>query len=113
MTVSRLVEDWLIGSDERAIQLLEEGRFAGLVCLEDVRELPRDPWDSTPVREIMTPVERLTVLPPQEDAAAALREVTRLDVGQVPVVERGHLIGLLRRRDFVRWLDLQSDLSAV
>jgi len=111
--VGRLVEDWLIGTDERAFPVLEGDRFAGLVCLEDLGKVPRVRWDSTPVREIMTPVERLSVLPPQQDAAAALRELTRLGVGQVPVVESGHLVGLLRRRDFVRWLHLQSDLSTV
>jgi Zn-dependent protease/CBS domain-containing protein len=112
-TVSRLVNDWLIGTDERAFPVLEGDQLAGLVCLEDVRKLPRDRWDTTPVREIMTPVGRLSVMPPQEDAATALREISRLDVRQVPVVERGHLLGLLRRQDFVRWLHLQSGLSAV
>jgi len=107
-TVRRLVEDWLIGTDERAFAVVEGDRLAGLVCLEDVRKLPRDRWDSTAVREIMTPVDRLSVVPPQEDAATALREITGLDVRQVPVVERGHLVGILRRQDFVRWLHLQS-----
>ena len=112
ITVGQLVHDWLIGTDERAFPVLESGRLAGLVCLEDVRKLPRDRWDSTPVREIMTPVERLKVMPPQEDAATALREITRLDVRQVPVVDGGDLVGLLRRQDFVRWLQLQADASA-
>jgi CBS domain-containing protein len=112
ITVGQLVHDWLIGTDERAFPVLGSGRLAGLVCLEDVRKLPRDRWDSTPVREIMTPVERLKVMPPQEDAATALREITRLDVRQVPVVEGSHLVGLLRRQDFVRWLQLQADASA-
>jgi Zn-dependent protease/CBS domain-containing protein len=112
-TVSRLVNDWLIGTDERAFPVLDGDRLAGLVCLEDVRKVPRDRWDNTQVREIMTPVQRLQVMPPQEDAATALREITRLDVRQVPVVEGGHLVGLLRRRDFVRWLHLQSGVPAV
>ena len=113
IVVSQLVHDFLIGTDERAFPVLDGKRLTGLVCLEDVRKLSRDRWDGTLVSEIMTPVQQLSVIPPQEDAAAALREITRLDVRQVPVVEDGRLVGLLRRRDFVRWLHLQSDVSAV
>lgn len=51
IAVGQLVHDWLIGTDERAFPVLESGRLAGLVCLEDVRKLPRGRWDSTTVRE--------------------------------------------------------------
>jgi hypothetical protein len=30
-------------------------------------------------------------------------------VNQLPVIDGNHLIGLLRRRDIVRWLQLHSD----
>ncbi|MGE5276508.1 MAG: site-2 protease family protein [Acidobacteriota bacterium] len=113
IAVSQLVHDFLIGTDERAFPVLDGNRLAGLVCLEDVRKVPRDRWDGTLVRQIMTPRQQLSVIPPQEDAAAALREITRLDVRQVPVVENDRLVGLLRRRDFVRWLHLHSDVSAI
>jgi CBS domain-containing protein len=33
-------------------------------------------------------------------------------VDQVPVVEEGRLVGLLRRRDVLRWLHLHADRAA-
>ncbi|HEY7114379.1 MAG TPA: site-2 protease family protein [Thermoanaerobaculia bacterium] len=112
--VSELVDRFLLGTDERAFPVVDgsAGSLAGLVCLDDVRRLPRPRWDQTLVRDIMTPVERLTVIPQREDAAQALREITRLDVRQIPVVDGARLVGLLRRRDFVRWLHLQSGAPA-
>ena len=78
--------------------------------LEDMRRVSRDRWDTTPVRAVMTPVSRLVTLPPEEaDAASALEELTRLDVRQLPVVEDGRIVGMLRRRDLVRWLHLQAN----
>jgi CBS domain-containing protein len=39
--------------------------------------------------------------------------LTRRDVRQLPVVENGRLLGMLRRRDIVRWLRLQSDTASL
>jgi predicted transcriptional regulator len=38
-----------------------------------------------------------------------MRKLSRRDVNQLPVMDGNHLIGLLRRRDIVRWLQLHSD----
>jgi CBS domain-containing protein len=57
----------------------------------------------------MTPADRLTVVGPGADASEALRLLTSRDVRQLPVVENGRLLGMLRRRDIIRWLRLQSE----
>jgi len=112
LPVADLVYDWMLGTDERAFPVVEGGRLEGLVTLEDVRKVPREAWAQTPVREIMTPADRLAVVGPGAEASEALRQLTRRDVRQLPVVENGRLLGMLRRRDIVRWLRLQSDGAA-
>lgn len=110
--VSTLVHDHIIGTDERAFPVVQGDRLVGLVSLEDVRKVPRDQWDTTTVGQVMTPAERLAVATPQEDAAEALNELGSREVHQMPVVEDGHLVGMLRHQDIVRWLQLHSDLMA-
>jgi len=112
LPVSDLVYDFMLGTDERAFPVVDRGKLAGLVTIEDVRKVPRDSWPSTRVSQIMTPAEKLAVVGPRQDASEALHELTRRDVRQLPVVENGKLVGLLRRRDIVRWLRLQSDVAA-
>jgi CBS domain-containing protein len=90
---------------------MEGDRLAGLVCLEDIRKVPRELWDRTTVGEIMTSANQLDVVTASEDAGDALEKLTRRDVRQAPVVENGRLVGLLRRRDILRWLELQSGLA--
>jgi predicted transcriptional regulator len=46
----------------------------------------------------------------EDDAAEALSKLRSQDVRQLPVMQNGALAGLLRRRDIVKWLQLQSDL---
>lgn len=112
-TVSDLVHDHIMGSDERCFPVLQDGdRLAGLVCLDDVRKVPRESWDTTLVRQIMTPMDKVATVTPQEDAGEALNELTGRDVNQVPVVEDGHVVGMLRRRDVLRWLQLHGQQAA-
>jgi CBS domain-containing protein len=109
LSVSDLVYRWIMGTDERAFPVVVGERMVGLVCLEDARKLPREAWDSTTVDQIMTGAEQLDVVSPQEDVNEAFEKLTRRDVRQVPVIQDGHLVGLLRRRDIVKWLQLHSE----
>lgn len=113
LLVSDLIYHLIMETDERAFPVMQGEWMVGLVSLEDVRKLPRDAWEHTTVSQIMTPAEALTVVEPNDDTNAALEKLTRRDVRQIPVVENGHLVGLLRRRDIVKWLQLQAGFEPV
>jgi len=110
-SVAELVHDHMMNSDERCFPVVEGDNMLGLVCLDDVRRLPRNQWESSPVSSIMTPADRLEVVTPQADATEALNRLAAKDVRQVPVVQNGHLLGILRRRDILRYLQLQSQVA--
>ena len=106
ISLSRLVDEHLLRSDQRAFPVVEGGRFVGLACLQDIRKRPREEWDRTTVRDVMTPVAELTPVAPDQEAAEALATLSRLDVNQLPVLAGGELRGLLRREDILRWLSV-------
>lgn len=110
-TVSTLVHDHVMGSDDHAFPVLDGDQLIGLVTLDDVRKVPRSAWDTTTVREIMTPAGKLIVAGPDDDASEALSKLAQHDVRQLPVLSGGRLIGLFRRRDIVKWLQFQSDAA--
>jgi Zn-dependent protease/predicted transcriptional regulator len=110
-TISNLVHDHIMKSDDHSFPVVNNGRFIGLVTLDDVRGVPRDEWGTTSVRQVMTPSDQLIAVTLQDDAADALGKLVQADVRQLPVVENGSLAGLLRRRDIVKWLQLESELN--
>jgi Zn-dependent protease len=113
LSISDLVHAHMMGTDERCFAVLRDGdHLVGLVCLDDVRKVPRDAWETTRVQQIMTPMDQLAVVTPQEEASEALTELTGRDVNQVPVVQDGRLVGMLRRRDVLRWLHLHGERAA-
>ncbi|HRW10009.1 MAG TPA: site-2 protease family protein [Caldilineaceae bacterium] len=111
-TLSDLVDNHIMKSDDHAFPVVEsdvEGdQLVGLVTLDDMRRVARSDWDTTTVRQIMTATDKLVLTTPEEDADDALRKLSQQDVRQLPVVQGQQLLGLLRRRDIMRWLQFQG-----
>jgi Zn-dependent protease/CBS domain-containing protein len=112
LTVAQLVDGYLMATDQRAFPVVEAGRPRGIITLEDVRRLPRGAWQHTRVRDVMTPAQALVTVSPDDNAADALDKLAARDIDQLPVVSEGQLVGLLRRRDILRWLELQPRAPA-
>lgn len=108
-SVRAFVDEYLLHSDQRAYPVLEDERFAGLVCQQDVRKVERDAWARTTVREIWTPGEQVSAVRPDDDAADAMHALTRRGVNQLPVLDGGRLVGLVRREDILKWLSLRGE----
>lgn len=106
--VSSLVHESMMGTDEHAFPVMDGARLVGLVCLHDVRGIQRDRWPSTTVAQIMTPREQLVTVGPDEESDEALNKLQKGDHRQLPVLQQEELVGLLRRRDIMRWLQLQA-----
>lgn len=99
-------------TDDYAFPVFAGEDFVGIVTLDDVRSVKRDSWDTSLVSNIMTPTDKLIITTADEDATNALDKLAQHDVRQLPVMQGNQLIGLLRRQDIVKWLQLQADLSA-
>ena len=113
VTVSDLVHDRMMGTEEQTFPVSEDGEhLAGVVSPDAVRTLPHAAWARTGVRAIMTPLERVAMVAPQDDAGATLDDLASREVDQVPMVENGRLVGMLARRDIQRWLDLHGEQAA-
>ncbi|MEX2199597.1 MAG: site-2 protease family protein [Burkholderiales bacterium] len=112
LSVRQLVEEHLMQSGQRVFPVERDGRFLGLVSVSDLQKSERRAWDRMTAREIMTPVERLACVGPGADAGEALAELARRNVNQLPVLEDGKLVGLLRREDVIKWLVLHEAAAA-
>ncbi len=106
LRLAALVHDHLIGSDERALPVVRDGQLLGLISMSDMRPLSPAEWPTTQVASVMRPTSSLVVAAPQEPLAEAFALLAQRDIGQLPVVDGRRLVGMLRRRDIARWLEL-------
>jgi Zn-dependent protease len=117
MTVSRLIEEHVMASGQRVFPVEDNGRFLGMVCLQDLVKSEPGARDRTTAGEIMTPASELACVSADQDAAEALAVLAQRNVNQLPVLDAGKLVGLLRREDVLKWLSLyeapERDLSVL
>ena len=107
-SVQSLIDNYMLKTDHRAFVVFDDDRMTGLVTIDDIRKVEPEARSHTIIRSIMTPSEKLIVIAPEEDASDALQRLQSKEIRQLPVVTGDKIIGLLRRKDIVRWLQLQS-----
>lgn len=106
-SVSRVVNDWVMGTEHRSFPVMDGERMVGQVGIADIRKVPRSVWDETPVESVMTPASELPVLDAGADAEEAMRSMGTRE--QIAVLRDGRFEGVVRRADLLVWLSLQSD----
>ncbi len=112
MSVEGLVYERIMGTDDHAFPVVDDGELVGIVTLTDVRGVARTEWGQTTVRQIMTPYDQCAVTTSEEDAAQAMDKLAACDVRELPVIDDGQLSGVLRRRDLIQWLQLQGQADS-
>jgi Zn-dependent protease/predicted transcriptional regulator len=110
-SLEELVNDYFYRHPHGSFPVASDDRLAGMVSLEQLKSVPREDWTRTPVRQIMTPAEALHPLDPDEDCVTALERMIRGDVGRLPVVAGGRILGILSRRDVMQLFKIRSDLA--
>lgn len=108
LSVSKLIDDHIMKSDNRAFIVFDGEKMLGLVTIEDVRKTAPEARSLTLVRDVMTPSQKMIVVAPDEEAAEAFYRLESEDIRQLPVVNGNKIVGLLRRKDIIHWLQLQS-----
>ncbi|MEO8355201.1 MAG: site-2 protease family protein [Chloroflexota bacterium] len=112
VSVDELVNRQFAQTEEHAMLVTEGEEVVGMVARNDVAKSTQHEWQSTPVGDIMTPVSDLVHVTPDQDVAEAFDRLQRLDLRQIPVILNNRIVGLLRRKDVVRWLQLRSDFGS-
>lgn len=110
LTLQQLVDDYILRFHEHSFPVTELGLLRGVVCLHDVRTVPKERWAFTRVNEVMTPRAELETVSFTDSGSTALARLIARDLRQLPVVDGERLIGLLRRSDLLRYLQVRMAL---
>jgi Zn-dependent protease len=102
-----------LGRPEEQTMLVSHGHdVVGMLAMNEVTKSPRENWKSTPVSEIMTPVADLEYVTPDQDVGEAFDHLQRRQLGQIPVILNNQVVGLLRQKDVIRWLQFHSEVES-
>ena len=86
--------------------VVEGGVLVGMVTLEDVHRTSEIDRDAKLVRDIMA--RNLITVPPTAMLSDAFRLMSRHNVGRIPIVGDGRLIGMVTRTDILKVMELRE-----
>ena len=104
--VATVVRDLMLPRNLRAVPVVTDQNFLGLITTDDVRKVDHDRWATTPVEQVMTPSASLAKLGPEDDLGQALERFG--DAAVLPVVRDGRLVGLLDREGVVNYIRMRD-----
>jgi len=111
LSIQKLVDEYILKHRDRAFIVADGGNIEGIVCLEDVKKVPKDEWPSVRVGEVMTLKEELATVSPNDDGNKILAVLGAKNVHQVPVVKEGKIQGIVCRTHILQLLQLRADLG--
>jgi len=110
-TVEEFVSEYLLRFRHEVYPVLADGQILGLASIQDAKQLPKDRWKTTHVKEIMKPPEKMVMVRPNQEAVEALLKMSKYDVGQVLVVAEGNLLGIVTHSDILHVVKARTELN--
>jgi Zn-dependent protease len=113
LSLDQFVGRYVLGQGEQGFPVLHQPeidtpqRLLGMMTLRDLRRFTFKEWAFTHVGEAMTPAHRVHALTPEMAAREAFRTLLESGEEQLPVIDGDALLGILRRRDLVRYVQMR------
>jgi Zn-dependent protease/CBS domain-containing protein len=111
-TLAAFVEDFLFRTGRHCFLVMDGDLLQGIITLHEINKISRDQWNQIRVEEIMIPLLQLRWVSPDQDIVKILEFMDREDINQVPVVDQGHLLGMVGRQEILHLLQRRLEVLA-
>ncbi|HUU55105.1 MAG TPA: site-2 protease family protein [Armatimonadota bacterium] len=111
ITLDQVVQDFIMARNHPAFPVQDGDELLGLLCLNDIRSVPREQWHSMTARQATPPLSEQNTIAPSSDAWDALIRMSSEDCGRLVVIEDGRLRGIVSRTDIMRLMHHRLELG--
>ena len=111
MSLMHLVRDYIQPNRYRSFVVAAEGRFLGVVNIEDIRRVRQDRWDTTPAGLVMTPASKVITAAPEEEGVGIAEKMEEYRLDGIPVVRDGVVIGMVTRSSLARVMQMRAQFG--
>ncbi|KPK49884.1 MAG: hypothetical protein AMS22_13000 [Thiotrichales bacterium SG8_50] len=112
VSIADWVEDYVFAKGTRAFLVAEQGDIVGLITLSDCNKIPRERWQDTAVKMVMTPIASLHSVGIDTDITAVLQLMAAHSLNQVPVIDDSAIVGWIDRDRLIKILKVHTEADA-
>ena len=112
LTLQQLVDEHILSGGQRCFLVNRGSDAVGLMTLHRIREVPRGEWQTTSAAQAMLPLDKLMRISPDKELWAALQQMDRDGVNQLPVMTDSRVVGMLSREDVITFLRAVQELGS-
>ena len=112
VSLRNLVDEYFFKNRFSCFPVVKRDEVLGLIEINQVKSVDRENWESTKVSDIMTPVEKTGTVSPETDAYDVLMHLIDSANGRMIVLEDGKLVGVVSRKDIMKFVELQETLRS-
>lgn len=87
--------------------VVDRGDLIGIITLADIHRTSEIDREAMQVRDVMSR-QPITTVPPSASVTEALRIMTMQNIGRIPVLEEGKIVGIVTRTDILTVLELKD-----
>ncbi|WP_427365564.1 site-2 protease family protein [Candidatus Caldatribacterium saccharofermentans] len=111
-TVEELVEDFIYRYQFKLFPVVEEGgQLRGCVTMKQVKDIPRQEWQTKTVGEIAVACSPQNSIDAKADALEALALMNRTGSSRLMVTEGNRLVGVISLKDMMKFFELKVELE--
>jgi Zn-dependent protease/CBS domain-containing protein len=111
LTLQQLVDEHILSGGRRCFLVNRGSDTVGLMTLHRIRAVPRGEWQTTSAAQAMLPLDKLMRISPDRELWAALQQMDRDGVNQLPVMTGSQVVGMLSREDVITFLRTLQELG--
>jgi Zn-dependent protease/CBS domain-containing protein len=104
-TLEQLMSDYFLSRRFDAYPVASNGTALGLVTLQQVREVPRQEWQTRSAGDTMTAVTGENIVHPKDSVLRVLDGLKATPAHRVLVLDGSQLVGIITPGDVTSWLE--------
>ncbi|MDO8637587.1 MAG: CBS domain-containing protein, partial [Dehalococcoidia bacterium] len=110
-TLKQVAQEHIIPAGRSCFLATDGIRLSGIITLKDIKAIPQTQWDTTLLKQAMTPIDQLQIARMEDDATEILDRLDQEDINQLPVIENGILVGIVTKENLIRFIRTRSELG--
>jgi len=108
LEMERLIQEYVLPYGQQCFAVMQGDRLEGIVLLHSLRAMACDKYT---VAQMMTPIDKLKWVSPDDELVKALSIMREHELSQIPVMDDGRVVGVINFEILQAFIDLYANFK--